>query len=188
MPATATIETPTPEVQNIYRLAESYFGHVPNLVKVLATNPAFCNSITEFMMEALGEGRVSWAFKELVILKTLRSTGCYYGYGAHEKLAQELGNSPDRLGDLNNSLWTTSPHYSDAERAVFALVEQIAIDANDAGDDIWMPLLEHWDNGQLVELNAVITTFLNIGRMGDTLGVSDPCCSLARWRRRQQGN
>ncbi len=174
MPATAMIETPTPEVSNIYKLAESYFGHVPNLVKALATNPAFCNSITEFMMEALGEGRVSWAFKELVILKTLRATGCYYGYGAHEKLAEDLGNSSERLGDLNNSIWIDSPHYTDAEKAVFALVEQIAIDANEAGDDIWEPLLANWDHGQLVELAAVITTFLNIGRMGDALGVSDP--------------
>jgi alkylhydroperoxidase family enzyme len=174
MPATTLIETPTSEVQNIYRQAEAYFGHVPNLVKVLGTNPAFCNSITEFMMEALGEGRVSWAFKELVILKTLRATGCYYGYGAHEKLAQELGNSAERMGDLNNSLWTTSPHFTEGEKAVFALIEQIAIDANAVGDEIWTPLLNHWDNGQLLELNAVITTFLNIGRMGDTLGVSDP--------------
>lgn len=57
---------------------------------------------------------------------------------------------------------------------MFALIEQIAVDANAVGDEIWEPLLEHWDHGQLLELNAVITTFLNIGRMGDTLGVSDP--------------
>lgn len=55
-----------------------------------------------------------------------------------------------------------------------AYLEQIAEDPNDVGDEIWDPLLEHWDNGQLLELSAVITTFINIGRMGDTLGVSDP--------------
>ena len=174
MPATAVLESPSPEVANAYRLAESYFGHVPNLVKVLATNPAFCNSITEFMMEALGEGRVSWAFKELVILKTLRANASYYSYGAHEKLAIELGVSAEKIGDSHHSLWRNSPHYSDAERAVFALIEQIAIDANDVGDDIWGPLHEHWDHGQLLELNSVINTFISIGRMGDTLGVSDP--------------
>ena len=90
MPATAILETPSPEVANAYRIAESYFGHVPNFVKVLGTNPAFCNSITEFVIEALGEGRVSWAFKELAIMKTLRASGSYYGYGAHEKLAVVL--------------------------------------------------------------------------------------------------
>lgn len=141
---------------------------------MLGTNPTFCASITDFVIQALGDGRVDWAFKELVILKTLRATGAYYSYGAHERLAVELGNDPARIGDLSNSLWQTSPHFDAGERAVLALVEQIAEDANDVGDDIWEPLLEHWDHGQLLELSAVITTFLNLGRMFDTLGVSDP--------------
>ncbi len=174
MAATALIDTPTDDIQETYRAAEEYFGHVPNFVKALGTNPAFCASITGFVIEALGEGRVSWAFKELVILKTLRATGAHYSYGAHERLAVELGNSPERIGDLNNSIWEDSPRFSDAERAVFALIEQIAVDANDVGDDIWDDLHAHWDAGQLLELNAVITTFLNVGRMFDTLGVCDP--------------
>lgn len=174
MPATAVLDTPTTDVEQVYGEAEDFFGHVPNFVKVLATNPAFCRSITDFGMQALGEGRVSWAFKELVILKTLRATGAYYSYGAHERLALELGNAPERIGDLSNSLWQDSPHFTDAERAVLALIEQIAEDANDVGDDIWGPLLAYWNHGQLLELAAVITTYVNIGRMFDTLGVSEP--------------
>ena len=174
MPIVTTIETPTEELKETYRKAEAHFGHVPNFVKALAPNPTFCKSLTEFMIQALGEGRVSWAFKELVILKTLRSVKSYYGYGAHEKLAADLGNTAKRLGDINGPLWRDSDVFTDAEKAVFALIEQIAVDANDAGDAIWEPLLANWDNGQLLELTSVITTFINIGRMGDTLGVSDP--------------
>lgn len=174
MPATAVIDEATDEVAETFAAAEDYFGHVPNFVKVLANNPTFCKSLTEFLIQALGEGRVSWAFKELVILKTLKATGTYYSYGAHERLAAELGNDHERIGDLHNSLWRASEHYTDSEKAVLALIEQIAEDANAVGDDIWDPLHEHWDHGQLAELAAVITTFVNIGRMGDTLGVSDP--------------
>ncbi|HZD23055.1 MAG TPA: carboxymuconolactone decarboxylase family protein [Acidimicrobiia bacterium] len=174
MPATAVIESPTEDVADTFRQAEEHFGQVPNFVKVLANNPTFCKSITEFMIQAMSEGRVDWAFKELVILKTLRATGAYYGYGAHEKLAADLGNSPERIGDTHNSLWVTSDHFTSGEKAVFAYIEQIAEDPNDVGDEIWGPLVEHWDNGQLLELSAVVTTFINIGRMGDTLGVSDP--------------
>lgn len=174
MPVVTTVEEPTAELEEIYREAEAHFGHVPNLVKALAPNPAFCTAITRFMIQALGEGRIPWSFKELVILKTLRATGAYYGYGAHEKLAADLGSSADRIGDLNSSLWLTSPHFSEAEKAVLALIEQIAVDANDVGDDIWEPLKEHWDDGQLLEIASVVNTFINIGRMGDALGVSDP--------------
>lgn len=147
---------------------------MPNLVEALATNPAMCSSITNFVAQALDEGRVSWAFKELVVLKTLRSTGAYYSYGAHEKLAEELGNSSERIGDIANSVWESRPHYTEGERAVFALVDQIAEDANDVGDDIWEPLHAHRDHGQLLELASLVTTFVMIGRVGDSLGVSDP--------------
>jgi hypothetical protein len=39
---------------------------------------------------------------------------------------------------------------------------------------LWNKLRSHWDDGQLLEANAVITTYVMIGRVGDALGVSDP--------------
>ncbi|MDN5201974.1 hypothetical protein QQ008_11385 [Fulvivirgaceae bacterium BMA10] len=71
-------------------------------------------------------------------------------------------------------MWETNEHFSKAEKAVFALVDQIVEDANVVSDELWERLRRHWDNGQLLEINPVITTFLMIGRVGDTLGVSDP--------------
>lgn len=175
MPAVALIDAPTEDkTKEAFETAERHFGHVPNLVKALASNPDMCLAITNFFAQALQDGRVNWAFKELVILKTLRAIGSYYSYGAHERIAAELGNSPERIGDTHNSLWETSQHFTDAEKAVFRLVDQIAEDANDVTDSIWDPLKQHYDPGQLVELNALITTFVMIGRVGDSLGVAEP--------------
>lgn len=175
MPAVSLIESPDKaQAQQAFEIAERHFGHVPNIVKAMASNGDMCLSVTEFFAQALQDGRISWDFKELVILKTLRSIGAYYSYGAHERIAAELGNSADRIGDINNSLWEASPHFSEAERVVFKLVDQIAVDANDVTDEIWDPLKAHYDAGQLVELNALITTFIMIGRLGDTLGVAEP--------------
>lgn len=169
------VQTPEEDdTRKAFESAEAHFGHVPNLVRALGTNPAMCRAVTEFFIQSLQEGRVSWKFKELVILKTLRAVGCHYSHGAHEALALELGNSPDAIGDLYNSLWRDSEHFSDGEKAVFELVEQIAIDANDVSDEIWDRLREHWNNDQLVELDALITTFIMIGKTADTLGVAEP--------------
>lgn len=154
--------------------AEAHFGLIPNLVKALANNQAMCYSITDFMIQSLGKGRVDWGFKELIILKTLRSMKSFYSYGAHQKIAVDLGVSVDKIGDVANSLWRSSPHYSEAEKVVFELVDQIAVDANDVSDELWQKLKAHWDSGQLLEINAVITTFIMIGRVGDALGVADP--------------
>ncbi len=175
MPAVAMVETPdNDDVREAFRVAKEHFGHVPNLVKALGTNAAMCRTITAFFAQSLQDGRVNWAFKELVILKTLRAISAFYSYGAHEKLAVELGNPVDKVGDVANSLWQLSPHFNDAEKAVFELVEQIGIDANDVSDEIWERLRTHWKADQLIELTAVITTFVMIGRLGDSLGVAEP--------------
>jgi alkylhydroperoxidase family enzyme len=163
-----------PALKEVLDGAEAHFGHVPNLVKALATNPTMCRVITEFMIQALSPGRIDWALKELLILKTLRSVKSYYGYGAHERLCVELGVPPEKIGDLANSLWRTSAHFSDAERVLIEFIEQVARDANDVSDELWERLRAHWNPGQLLEANAVITTFIMIGRVGDALGISDP--------------
>ena len=174
MPAVKLAHTPIEGTQAVYANAEQFFGHVPNLVKALGSNKAMCTTVTEFMIQSLGEGRISWAFKELIIMKSLLAMGSHYSYGAHEKLAKELGVSDEKIGDINNSLWRSSSHFSEAERTVFELVDQIGVDANAVSGELWEKLKKHYDNGQLIEINAVITTFIMIGRVGDALGVSDP--------------
>jgi alkylhydroperoxidase family enzyme len=176
MPAVILIEKQQadPSLHDVLAAAEEHFGQMPNLVKALASNPELCRSITEFLIQALGPGRLDWALKELLILKTLRATKSYYGYGAHERLAVELGVPIEKIGDLSNSLWQTSPHFDVGERALLELVEQIVRDANDVRDELWQRLRSHWDAAQLLEATSLITTFIMVGRVGDALGVSDP--------------
>lgn len=174
MAAVKLAQSPSEGTREVYQNAEEFFGHVPNIVKALGSNTAMCTSITNFMIQSLGEGRISWALKELIILKTLLVMKSHYSFGAHEKIALDLGVSAEKIGDLSNSHWKQSPHYSIAEKLVFSLVQQIGIDANDVKPELWEQLKQHFDNGQLIEINAVITTFLMIGRVGDALGVSDP--------------
>ncbi len=173
MPVVKFIDQAQEEIQEVYKNAEDFFGHVPNLVKALGSNPSLCTSITNFMIQSLGEGRIEWALKELIILKTLRVMGSHYSYGAHEKIAQDLGVSEHKLGDLSNSIWRTSTHFTQSERLIFHLIEQIGMDANGVKSELWEELKKHFDHGQLIEINAIITTFLMIGRVGDALGVCD---------------
>lgn len=162
------------DVQAAFEKAEAHFGHVPNLVRALGTNAAMCRTITAFMIQSLQEGRVSWKFKEIVVLKTLASNHSHYSYGAHEAVALALGNTPTKVGAVANSLWQISDEYTQAEKDVLELVDQIGRDANDVSDELWDRLRANWDAGQLVELDALITTFILIGKVGDTLGVSEP--------------
>ena len=132
-----------------------------------------CRTITNFLIQSLQDGLVDWKFKELVIIKTLRAMKSHYAFGAHQKIAIDLGATEEQLSDLANSLWKNSSHFSDKEKLVFELIEQIAIDANAVPKELWERLRKFWSDGQLVELNGVISTFIMIGRVGDALGVSD---------------
>lgn len=154
--------------------AEKHFGKIPNLMKALANNPGLCRPLVDFMVEALRPGRVDLPLKVVLILKTLRASKGYYGIAHFERLADELGLSAAKIGDLSDGLWRTSGAFTDGERALLELVEQVAFDANDVSDDLWKRLRAHWNAGQLLEINAVITAFLMIGKIGDALGVSDP--------------
>lgn len=176
MPATALLDNQQvdPGLADVLAATEARFGHVPNLVRALSANPEICRAVSEFLIQALAPGRLDWALKEVLILKTLRATKSYYGYGAHERLAVELGIPIEKIGDLANSLWRTSPHFEEGERALLELVEQIARDANDVSDELWQRLHAHWDAGQLLEATSLITTVIMVGRVGDALGVADP--------------
>lgn len=176
MPAVALLESNQADasLKDVFDAAQKHFGQVPNLVKALANNPALCRSITNFVVQATGPGRIDWGLKELVILKTLRAVRSHYGYGAHERIAFELGVPAEKVGEVANSLWSTSPRFSERERVLLELAEQVARDANDVSDGLWKRLRSYWDSGQLLEINAVITTFIMIGKVGDALGVADP--------------
>ncbi len=167
------IHSPTEELQPIYQSAKDHFGHVPNIVKVLGSNYQMCRTITNFLIQSLQNGLVDWKFKEIVIIKTLRAMKSHYSFGAHQQLAIDLGASEEQLSDLANSLWKTSDHFTEGEKLIFELIEQIAIDANAVPKSLWEKLRKFWSDSQLVELNGVISTFIMIGRVGDALGVVD---------------
>ena len=173
MAAVKYINVPSKELKPIYESAKSHFGHVPNIVRALGSNYQMCRTITNFLIQSLKNGLVDWKFKELVIIKTLRAMQSHYSFGAHQQIAIQLGATQDQLSDLANSLWRNSSNFEEKEKLVFSLIEQIAIDANAVPKELWEKLRKYWTDGQLVELNGVISTFIMIGRVGDALGVVD---------------
>jgi len=86
----------------------------------------------------------------------------------------KLGVSVEKMWDFAHCLWLASPLFSDAERAVLELAQQNGTGASDVTEALRSLLHKHWDDGQLLEITAVITTFIMIGRVGDSLGTVDP--------------
>ncbi len=61
--------------------------------------------------------------------------------------------------------------FTPAERAALALAERMTTDARGVDEDIWADLREHFDDGQIIELAAVIGLFNYFNRFNDALRV-----------------
>jgi len=85
-------------------------------------------------------------------------------------LAKQLGVSEDLL----DAMYHIDEHahlFTPAERAALTLTERMTTDAHGVDEEVWAELKEHFDDGQIVELAAVIGLFNYFNRFNDALRV-----------------
>ncbi len=66
----------------------------------------------------------------------------------------------------------TSPLFSDAERAALGLAYAASVVPNDATDEHFSELRKHFDEGEIVEIMAVIALFGWLNRWNDTMATT----------------
>ena len=62
-------------------------------------------------------------------------------------------------------------YFTSAERAALSLAERMTTDARGVDEEVWAELRAHYDDGQIVELAAVIGLFNYFNRFNDALRV-----------------
>lgn len=76
--------------------------------------------------------------------------------------------------DLLDAMYHIDKHgarFTDAELAALSLAERMTTDAHGVDEEVWATLREHFDEGQIVELAAVIGLFNYFNRFNDALRV-----------------
>ena len=164
-------EQASPKAKEMYQKAEDRFEMLLNIFKVMGHAPELMNPFTDFILEILKDGQVDWVTKELLILKATRLNECHYCVVQHETLSSRLGISDEKIADLSGDKYKTSPHFSEGEKAILELTEQIGADANRISDELWERIHAHYDDAQIVEIVATITAYIMISKFGDALGV-----------------
>ena len=61
--------------------------------------------------------------------------------------------------------------FTPAERAALSLAERMTTDAHGVNEEVWAELKEQYDDGQIVELAAVIGLFNYFNRFNDALHI-----------------
>lgn len=165
-------EQASPKALEMYDKAEERFTMLLNIFKTMGHCPNLFLPFTDFIMEILQDGEIDWVTKELIILKATHRNDCEYCVVQHETLSKRLGISEDKIADIGGERYKTSPHFTDAERALLDLTVQIGVDANRVPAELWARVHEHFTEPQIVEAVAVITAYIMVSKFGDALGVA----------------
>lgn len=155
-----------------YDKAAERFEMLLNIFKVFGHTPELGEAFTHSVMAMLKDGELDWATKELIILKATHRNECQYCVVQHETLSKRMGIADEKIADIGGDRYQSSPHFSDAEKALLDLTVQIGVDANKVSQPLWDRLREHFSEPQIVEAVYVITQYIAISKFGDALGVA----------------
>lgn len=155
-----------------YKKAEERFEMLLNIFKVFGHTPELGAVFTDLVMAILKDGELPWTTKELLILKATHRNECQYCVVQHETLSKRLGISEAKIADIGGDKYRTSPHFSEAERALLDLTVQIGVDANRISKTLWDRLHAHFTEPQIVEAVFTITVYIAVSKFGDALGVA----------------
>ena len=121
------------------------------LFRTLALHPELASRARPLGAGILGKGLVEPRLREVMIHRTCALTGAEYEWGVHVVgFGKPLGFSDEQLastvhGDADDPVW------SDAERAVFRLADELH-HTSAVSDELFEELERHFDPPQIIEL------------------------------------
>ncbi len=145
-------------------------GTLPNSVLTLARRPTILKAVTDLWYETIiAPGTVAKDLKWLAAHVVSVSAGCQY-CAAHTGENTVISDMP---AEKIEAVWDyeTSPLISDAERVVLRIAQSVAQVPNAVTDTDFEELRRHWNDDQVVEIIAAISTFGFFNRWNDTLAI-----------------
>jgi len=165
------VEEFPPELAEPVAKVKQRMGFVANSAGYIAHRPQIALG---FM--ALGravyspDSTVPLALKNLVGLIASRTAGCMYCTAHAASNARQPGSDVEVRKIEEVWSYETSPLFSDAERAALAFAQCAASVPNAVTDEHFETLHRHFDDGQIVEILAVVAYFGFLNRWNDSLG------------------
>lgn len=135
-------------------------GGLPvQMLQAMALRPEILESFAATSAAIYPGGRVEREVKELIILEISRRNACQFCTQSHISMVRSLGMSEEPLALLEH-LDALPPR----QRLAVEYARAASIDANRIPDALFDRLREHFDDGEIVELTAMIglISMLNI--------------------------
>jgi alkylhydroperoxidase family enzyme len=134
-------------------------GAPGNYEAVLAHSPDVLeHAVRGFYLKQTKKRKLPLRYMELAITRIGWACSCRWMYSEHRKILRGLSYSEEALDDI--PAWQTSGQFDDAERAVLAYADCIALDHGRVADSLFARLEDSFDPEQIVELTYVASMFM----------------------------
>lgn len=156
-----------PHLEELFAHYDETLSFVPNSLFTMARRPEILSAFSDLITAVWRTGTLPIELKPLLAIVASTAAGCRYCQ-AHEGVdARERGVPAEKVADIWR--FETSPHYDGAERAALRFARDAASVPNAVTDASMTELRQHWDDGQIVEMLAVISLFGFLNRWNDSL-------------------
>ena len=156
-----------PELEDLWQLYDDTMSFVPNSLFTMARRPAILRAFSELITQIWRSGTVPVDLKPLVAIVASTAAGCRYCQ-AHETVdAKMRGVDERKIAEISD--FERSPLYSDAERVALRFARDASVVPNAVTPDHFVALRRHWEEGEIVEILAVVGLFGFLNRWNDSM-------------------
>jgi uncharacterized peroxidase-related enzyme len=145
---------------------EQLAGFVPNAFFALALRPGIMHALQALLREVMS-GSVPRTTKSFVALMSSYGAGCRYCQAHQASALTNMGVGRDKLDAVAS--FETSPLFDPAERAAMRLAFAAGAQPNAVTAAHFTELHEHYDDGEVVEIVAVVAAFGFLNRWHETM-------------------
>ena len=158
----------TPALKSHFDFFIGTLGFTPNSVLTMQRKPKLVQAFAQLNSAVMDPGgEVELGFRRLIGHVVSKVSGCLYCQ-AHTLLgAHNFGVSDAKLADIWG--YAHSPHYSERERLALDFAVAASSQPNAVTDAQFAQLIEHWSEGEIVEILGVVAMFAFLNRWNDTL-------------------
>jgi uncharacterized peroxidase-related enzyme len=156
-----------PELEELFQHYDDTLSFVPNSLFTMARRPEILRAFSDLITQIWRTGTLPIELKPLIAVISSQAAGCRYCQ-AHEAVdARERGLDADKIA----AVWDfeTSPLFSEAERSALRLARDASLQPNLATGEHFDDLREHYTEGEIVEIMAVVSLFGFLNRWNDTM-------------------
>ena len=160
-----------PDVSKLAEFFNETLGFCPNSVLTMQIRPEIARSFINLNMAVMtNHGRITSAFKRIIAWVSSNAAGCKYCQAHAIRAAERYGAEQEQL----DNIWEYRTHKSFNESETVALDFTLAASQipNAVDDEIQQRLHKYWDDGEIVEILAVVSLFGYLNRWNDSMATS----------------